>query len=134
MIEIDSPRIRFISPDERWEPPYSDNVIRDERDEYYVLSIGRGCDKKGCGVVNCSEHSDRDRSSVRITRNFETQKFVLYVDGESVLEAQWADTPSGRGPNGHGKVIKQVELFAKGWMAAEEEVPVKDVHVHSHGR
>lgn len=133
MVHIDSERIHFIPPDERWEPPYDDNTHRPGRDEFYVLTIARTCNNEDCDEEVCSEHGSRDRSSVRITRNFETQTFILYVDGESIVEAQWADTQSGKGPNGHKKVLKQVELFAKGWMAAEEEVPVRDIHVHSHG-
>lgn len=136
MVVIDSNRIRFIPKEERWEPPYNDNIHRPERDEYYVVTIGRTCPE--CGELgwknsSCEINLHRDLSSIRITRNFESQKFVLYIDGESVVEGQWADTPSGRGPNGHKDVLYEIKMFAKGWMAAEEEIPVQDIHVHSHG-
>lgn len=139
MVKIDSDRIRFIPKEERWEPPYEDNVHRPERDEFYVLTIERSCEKPNnhhpnCGCEGRGMDRDREYSSIQITRNFETQTFILYVGGESMVEAQWADTPSGRGPNGHKRVLKQVEMFAKGWMAAEEEVPVWDVQIHPYGK
>lgn len=139
MVHIDSNRIRYIPPEERWEVPYDDNVHREGRDEFYVLTIGRSCEKpnnhhQDCGCEGREMEKDREFSTIRITRNFETQTFVFYADGESIIEAQWADTPSGQGPNGHKKVLKQVEMFAKGWMVAEEEIPVKNIHLHSEGR
>lgn len=131
MIEIQRDDMRFIPPDERWEDPWNDNKVREGRDEYYVNVLGVHCPKEGCKQLSCNEHSDgRDLSAVRITRNYETQKFVLYLDDVAVLEARWADTPSGRGPNGHSKMLERVRLFARGWMAAECEVPVQDVHLH----
>lgn len=131
----DYPNVEFIPPDERWGPPYDDNVVREDRDEYFVTAIARSCDDPNCKQGNCNEHSghQRDYRSVRVTRNFETQTFVLYLGGESILTARWADTPSGRGPNGHYRMLMKVKMFAKGWMAAEDEIPVRDIHVHSGG-
>lgn len=137
MAHIDSNRIRFIPPEERWEPEFTDNVHREGRNEYYVTTIVRVCPECEETVerdCECDGRNRPDLSSMRITRNFETRRFILYVDGESVIEAEWANTPSGQGPNGHKKVLKKVKMFAKGWMVAEEEVPVNNIHLHSEGR
>lgn len=126
--------ITFIPPEERWEEP-KDNTVRDERREYFVTVLCRSCDEPHCNQGNCNEHSDnpRDYQSMKVTRNFESRVFTLYVGGKSVLSLSWADTPSGRGPNGHKKRLNLIKMFARGWMAAEEEVPVQDIHLHSYG-